>query len=75
MKALICGGDFSLRVIRRLIHTINESRKVRSECVKIMHITDKERRQIFTLKPESGITTGRRKIHYNPLVKGFTEIA
>ena len=40
-----------------------------------MHNTEKEGHKIFTLKPNSGKKQeGRRRIHYNLLVRGFTEI-
>jgi len=40
-----------------------------------MHSTEKERHTRFLRENSNQEKTTRKKIHYNPLVTGFTEIA
>ena len=44
------------------------------ECVKIIHNTEKERHKILRGNPNPKKITGRRRIHYNPVVQDLQRL-
>jgi len=66
MKVPVCGGDFLLRIIKRLIHTTSERRRLEGKCKTVIKTQKRDGDIRFYVKPQIEKNNGEKE-EENPL--------